>query len=658
MRKFFLPLLLLSSVFLITGCDALQTSADKIRPRSSGTAASSTNQPLVITSPSTSVYVPKSITSIDTSSWQRFEFKELGFSIQLPFATKDITLTYKDGRRDDTLPVSATNPLMYWYKGFLKGQSGDYTFVGGTSENYASGKEWQPTDASQLIKIGDNYQINNLRISPLAHVPAQNNLLIAFDMTKDYYHVIKSPLGAEQWYGAVFTIPNNKRFKVALLQFRSQDSSLDQLVAALKTVQFTAPQFPLVQVSTPTSTPKPGTPAPKPNPGNAPFAVNRSNNPVVCGSSPVGGKNTKWVFSCSDRRDSYSVGETVYGLFRIDNIFKNFRFKTEVHKDGAFQWEDVGEWNNVDEKWGWARSYAMPVLTNLSAGNWEARFFVDTGSGFSGTPLASTNFWVYGNTPAAPSVPPTPPAPSRPPQPFSYDNNGQVCGSQPSGGNSTKWWYTCSNPQTTFYRGQTAYGMIRIDKVYLKHTFMMEVYKDGTYQWSHSSTFNDVDEQNGWGYAFYLPVLSNLESGNWSVNIYLVPQNGNRQFLKTLTFRVNDQGGANPPSAAGCITTDNALLSHGENAQAGTKVCDFNNAPYTINNLIYGSGCYTSSVQSVTVAQDAVYIDGQQQLSYGSRSARVWVAGCYGNAAPSYSGDNAYRVYYPTQAFRIIAGTY
>jgi hypothetical protein len=452
---------------------------------------------------------------------------------------------------------------MYSYQGFLKGQAGLYTFLGSTSENYTSDKAWELTDAQKLSMNGESYQIGMVSIHPLAHIPVGSNLLIAFDATKDYYQPVKSPASMDQWYGAVFALPNNKRFKVAVLQFKTQDLSLDQLIAALKTVKFSSTQFTLNQVSAPSSTPRAST-APQHNPNNAPYILNRSNNPVVCGTSPSGGQSTKWVYSCSDRRTTYNTNETVYGLFRIDSIFKNFRFKTEVYKDGLFQWEDLGVWNTVDQPSGWARSYATPVLSNVSAGNWEIRYYVDTGDGFSTTPLATSNFSVYGTAPT-PSNPTPPSTPQSHSQPFMYDNNGSMCGSQPSGGSWSQWWYTCSSAQTTFGRGQTAYGLIHISNVFVPHYFTMEVYKDGVYQRTENSSFNNVDQVNGWNYAFFLPVFANLDPGNWSVNIS-VQYNGIKQFLKTLTFQVTDN------SISNC-TQESYFTNHGENAQIGTKFC-------------------------------------------------------------------------------------
>jgi hypothetical protein len=572
-KKLFFFSSILFSIFF-TGCDVFKQSADSIRrpviiPETSTTTPSSTVQ---YGNVSTSSAAKSSSTStlegsvssdrrpeliaIDTTAWQRHSFKELGFSIQLPFASKDISLMYKEGKVNEKQPMSAQNPLMYWYKGFLKGQQGDYAFLGSVSENYVSEKEWQITEVKTFSTVGDEYRINEVTIHPLARIPVQGTLVTIFDATRDYYEVIKSPLASERWYGMVFSIPNNKRFKTVALQFKSSDLSLEKVVAAARTIQFAAPQFPLAQASAPAQAPSKSAPAPKRNPGNAPFVVNRSSNPVVCGSSAAGGKNTNWVYSCSDRRDTFVVGETVYGLFRIDSIFKNFRFKSEVYKDGLFQWEHVGDWNTVDEKWGWARSYAMPVVGNVSAGSWEIRFYVDTGDGFSGTAQASVDFWVSGSSPAPA---PTPAPQSRPVELYKYDGNGATCMNQPTGGSGTKWWYTCDNQKTVFLRGQTVYGILRVDKVYMKHYFVAEVYKNGVYQWSSATNLNDVDEQNGWNYSFYLPVFANLDQGNWSVNMYIVPQSGSRQFLKNLTFRIDDQVAAPQPNPVSCITTDNAL---------------------------------------------------------------------------------------------------
>lgn len=183
----------------------------------------------------------------------------------------------------------------------------------------------------------------------------------------------------------------------------------------------------------------------------------------------------------------------------------------------------------------------------------------------------------------------------------------------------------------------------------------MDVYKDGVFKWSDTSNFNDVDTVNGWSYTFYLPVFSNLDPGNWSVNVYLLKQDGSKQFLKTMSFQVYEN--ASQPSTNSCTASTAYVTNHGEGLQAGNQFCDSTNAVYTVNNLINGSSCYivpAGQTVNIAVAPDSVSINGQQYASYGTRTARVLVSGCYGYSAPSYTGDTNYRTYSATQTFRVI----
>jgi len=120
------------------------------------------------------------------------------------------------------------------------------------------------------------------------------------------------------------------------------------------------------------------------------FAVLPSNNPsyeytagfVTCRGPVSGGANTNWVYTCQNPASSFSIGDSLIALIRIDDITENFRWKTEVYANGTYMWSDTTGWNDVGQ-WGWDKAYHWPTVSNVwISGLWEYRIFVDAGSGF------------------------------------------------------------------------------------------------------------------------------------------------------------------------------------------------------------------------------------------------------------------------------------
>ncbi|OGH68485.1 MAG: hypothetical protein A3J66_04090 [Candidatus Magasanikbacteria bacterium RIFCSPHIGHO2_02_FULL_47_14] len=230
-------------------------------------------------------------------------------------------------------------------------------------------------------------------------------------------------------------------------------------------------------------------------------------NPHACADQPAGGADTNWTYSCRDQRESFESGETVWGLFRIDEVFSDHRFKVETFRDGVFQWEWTAGWNDVDERWGWRHAYFWPRLDNASPGLWEFHFFVDSGGGFATQPTGVITFEV------------------EPREPFVFSEDGgtnpQTCADEPTGGAHTNWVYSCRDRRNIFRPWERVYGLLRIDRVFADHCFLVQTYRNGSYQWQWEWCNRGIDPNWGWEHAYFRVSQDNAQVGEWEFRFFV-----------------------------------------------------------------------------------------------------------------------------------------
>lgn len=202
---------------------------------------------LDILSAPTASFVPPTSTAIsqnNPATWPRHYFKELGFSIKLPFATGSIETGFAECVRGN-LSTSSTfirrvcddaDHYSYWYSALLRGKNNDYIFLGSVSEYYADGGEWGLTKLHDFTYKGLTVLIGQSIIHPLKILFFHGMPIIIFDPNKDIYGIFKA--GDDQIYAAIFKLPNNKKFKAAALQFYASDLNFEQFTKAINTIQF------------------------------------------------------------------------------------------------------------------------------------------------------------------------------------------------------------------------------------------------------------------------------------------------------------------------------------------------------------------------------------------------------------------------------------
>lgn len=209
------------------------------------------NNPVV----TSSLVVSPSSSTIDQNNpttWPRYYFKELGFSVQAPFEQNEAAAVFHDctklGDRcegyengKDVDPNTA-NDNMYWFGGRLGGIG-----ISSFSQNYEIGGE-SGIRIYDLVKIGNEYFIlssgasgSKWAIHPLEIFFNFKTPIIYFDGYEDYIRIKEESRGEKiggQYYGAVFKLPDSKKFKATVLFFNEKDLSQSQFISILKTIRF------------------------------------------------------------------------------------------------------------------------------------------------------------------------------------------------------------------------------------------------------------------------------------------------------------------------------------------------------------------------------------------------------------------------------------
>lgn len=248
-------------------------------------------------------------------------------------------------------------------------------------------------------------------------------------------------------------------------------------------------------------------------------AYNFKPNGLVCKGPITGGANTNWIYTCNNPTTTFKEGDTIISLIFLSNVKVNHTYKVEAYRDGVYMWEWAGDKIYVDPVWGWNRSYFWPTLSNAQPGNWEFRFSVRADPEVNFSPLETVKFTVTGNSAG-----------------YTYNKSGLTCYGPVTGGATTNWFYTCNWPNTVFKNGDALSGLIRLENVWVNHTFRAEFWRNGVKQWE-TTQYNQVDPKWGWKYSHFWPSATGIWSGSWEIRFYVDTGKG-YQPLDTLPFTV------------------------------------------------------------------------------------------------------------------------
>lgn len=261
---------------------------------------------------------------------------------------------------------------------------------------------------------------------------------------------------------------------------------------------------------------------------SAPFSHHDA--PTVCADQPT--PNGSWYYSCY-AKSLFEAGEPVWVLLRLYDVTTNHQFRVKAYKDEAYQWDWPTDMIYVSGTWQY--SHFWPELIASTAGQWRFDLFV-VPAGQPEIYVDSASFRVFpqgtlyeqgggGLSFDYPGVN------------YAYDGNGHTCSGPIEGSQATNWVYTCGTPRATFDAGETVNALVRIDNIYANFRFSTAAYKNGVYQWSTTTGWNNVG-QWGWSKYYYPITMQGAQPGNWEFRVSADEGYG-FEVLDTMSFIVS-----------------------------------------------------------------------------------------------------------------------
>jgi hypothetical protein len=249
-----IPTIFTIALCLLVGGGCVKKSHPATQP--TVTYETPTTTPSSTSSMHSSESVSSTVSLLDrpVSEWPRYEFKELGFSIQLPFNSSTVT--------SSLIEQSGTGCSFptHHYKARVNGLQSFNTFLGANTRYVCfphEGVEYaQPlTDLHDFTMTKNTLTLllTSLTSTPevgvtwpdkpiwetiiLKTIAVGKNQLVLFD-PKPYYQLEENVADILPDEAVVFKTQNNPRFKAVLMQFSSKDLPYILFEKSLKTVRF------------------------------------------------------------------------------------------------------------------------------------------------------------------------------------------------------------------------------------------------------------------------------------------------------------------------------------------------------------------------------------------------------------------------------------
>ena len=211
------------------------------------------------------VLATSTIDKNDVSTWPRFEFKELGFSVQLPFEKNLMSEGYIECRKgvafdENKKPINyfCIPEAEFYYKKTASIKSDTLPWsgvhIGSVSEKFAAERDLFVTDVhdfelynKNIHKNPNNYMLNDwvwIIRNPLQKFYQQGNLIVINDLYKDYYQQADQDFGQDNRrtvFGIYLKLSKNKKFKAAVIELEKTgdiDWSLERSKMVAKSIKF------------------------------------------------------------------------------------------------------------------------------------------------------------------------------------------------------------------------------------------------------------------------------------------------------------------------------------------------------------------------------------------------------------------------------------
>ncbi len=224
-----------------------------------------------------------------------------------------------------------------------------------------------------------------------------------------------------------------------------------------------------------------------------------------------------WNLQPIEAQNEFAVGDTVYLLVQIRDVYVNHRYKVELYKDNNLLWEYETQWQDVGAGWKYGNFY--PFYKNAQGGDFVFKTYIDTGDGYKD--LAQVPFKVLGGE-----------------KPYTYDHT--YLATSWKHGEGEEYWdlkpvNECEDACEAFTEGKTIYALAQVRNIYVNHSWRAELYRDNNLMWSYDTLWQDVG--GGWTYGNFYPFYKDAQPGNYTFKIYINVGDG-YELLDTKNFSV------------------------------------------------------------------------------------------------------------------------
>ena len=101
---------------------------------------------------------------------------------------------------------------------------------------------------------------------------------------------------------------------------------------------------------------------------------------TICTGWEYGIAEDYWNLIPIDPKTEFSIGDKVYALTKIKNVYVDHRWKAELYRSSVKMWSYETDFLDVGTGWSYGSFY--PYYDNAQAGTYEFRIYLDTGEGF------------------------------------------------------------------------------------------------------------------------------------------------------------------------------------------------------------------------------------------------------------------------------------
>jgi len=338
-----------------------------------------------------------------------------------------------------------------------------------------------------------------------------------------------------------------------------------------------------------------------------------------------------WNLNPIGVKSEFQVGERIYLMTQIRNVYLRHRYKVELYREGTFLWDYSTEFMDVDS--GWVYSNFYPYYDNARPGQYEFRVYLDTGDGFDR--LETVPFKVNGVL-----------------SDYTYQHT-YLAPSWEYGTGADYWNLKPVDMRDVYEEGERIYALAQVKDIYVNHFYKAELYRDGKMLWDYSTGVLEVG--NGWTFSNFYPYYDNARPGLYEFKIYINTGSG-YVLLDTKPFKVNGE--------IADYVYGHSIVAEGWTFGTSTEYWDLKpvnpGTEYAVGDNVY----LLSQVRNIYVNHKwkvEVYKNDSLLWKYETPLNEVGSGWTYGNFTPVHynaeAGDYKFKVYISTGSEYILLDT-